>query len=455
MTAIADPVRASVGQTFAYALGSVGTGVFTTVPSVLLLFYSTEVAGVGPGRRGRDHPDPQAVVPGLGSTGRRVVRPGAPRPWGRRAPFLLAGAVGVSAAFAALFAARSEAGRGPRRYGSAAPYFLLSSVYSIYAVPYVAIPAEAATDREAGRLIAWRMALAMAGVILGAAGAPLMVQGFGGGLAGYRAMGLVVGGSCLLMMLAPLSAVRRDVSASRAPDAPVAWKAVVRGPYLWLAAAYVLQMAGVAVVSAVMPYLVTRVLGRGTGDVGVAMAVILVATMLSVPIWSRLGARQGEARVLKIAAALYAVAALMPAAILLLRPGWPQFLVSVVLLGVGFAGLQSAAVRALRAGHRPGDALGRRRADRGLDRRGEGGPGPGTGDRGGGPDAPAPFRPQRPGAVRGPGARRPRPGLAHAAGDLEGAPMTNAVAAVMPAWKRRSNLRLRSRPPSRKPTLPG
>lgn len=338
MTAIADPARASVGQTFAYALGSVGTGVFTTVPSVLLLFYSTEVAGVGPAAAGAIILIPKlwslAWDPLVGVWSDRVRTP-----WGRRAPFLLAGAVGVSAAFAALFAAPLS-GQGAATLWIGCAYFLLSSVYSIYAVPYVAIPAEAATDREAGRLIAWRMALAMAGVILGAAGAPLMVQGFGGGLAGYRAMGLVVGGSCLLMMLAPLSAVRRDVSASRAPDAPVAWKAVVRGPYLWLAAAYVLQMAGVAVVSAVMPYLVTRVLGRGTGDVGVAMAVILVATMLSVPIWSRLGARQGEARVLKIAAALYAVAALMPAAILLLRPGWPQFLVSVVLLGVGFAGLQ-------------------------------------------------------------------------------------------------------------------
>jgi GPH family glycoside/pentoside/hexuronide:cation symporter len=124
------------------------------------------------------------------------------------------------------------------------------------------------------------------------------------------------------------------------PGSPLAWRGALRGPYLWLALAYVLQMAGVAVVSAVMPYLVTRVLGRETGDVGIAMAVILVTTMLAVPAWARLGARRGEARALRLAALLYGAAALLPTAVLLLAPGWPPFLASLVLLGAGFAGLQ-------------------------------------------------------------------------------------------------------------------
>ncbi|MEW5684011.1 MAG: MFS transporter [Pseudomonadota bacterium] len=342
MTALAATGRGGAGQggagrALAYGLGSVGTGVFSTVPSVLLLFYCTEVAGVAPAVAGAILFAPKLWSllwdPLVGAWSDRVRTP-----WGRRAPFVIAGALGVACAFAALFSA--PFGAGPRAaIWIAATYFALTTLYSLYAVPYVAAPAELADEREAGRLISWRMTLVMVGVILGAAGAPLMVETFGGGLGGYRAMGGLIGAICLVLMLVPAGVLRR----STPPPTAVArgsWRALLHAPYLWLAASYVLQMAGVAVVSATMPYLVTRVLGRETGDVGLAMAVVLSSTLLAVPAWSVAARRMGAARALRLSAALYAVAALIPAVVLLGQWGWPPFLGSLALLGVGFAGLQ-------------------------------------------------------------------------------------------------------------------
>lgn len=337
MTALADKGQGGVVRAAVYGLGSVGTGVFSTVPSVLLLFYCTEVAGVAPAIAGAILFAPKlwSLVwdPLVGAWSDRVRTP-----WGRRAPFLVTGALGVAVAFVALFAA--PFGAGPRAaLWIAATYFALTTLYSIYAVPYVAAPAEAADEQEAARLISWRMTLVMAGVMLGAAGAPLMVEAFGGGLGGYRAMGGLVGAVCLALMLAPASVLRRAAARS-GPYAPGSWRAIVHAPYLWLAASYVLQMAAVAVVSAVMPYLVTRILDRATGDVGLAMAVILSSTLLAVPVWSALARRLGAARALRWAAVLYALATLAPAVALFAEWGWPTFLASLALLGAGFAGLQ-------------------------------------------------------------------------------------------------------------------
>jgi len=337
MTLASASPRPSAGRALAYGLGSVGTGVFSTTPSVLLLFYCTEVAGVAPGVAGLILFAPKlwslAWDPLVGVWSDRTRSR-----WGRRAPFLVTGALGVAAAFAALFAAPFGAGTLAAAWIAGA-YFVLATVYSVYAVPYVAAPAEEPDAAAAGRLIAWRMTLVMAGVMLGAAGAPLMVEAFGGGLAGYRAMGLVVGLACLVLMLAPVAVLRRSAGPAT-PGGAIAWRAARQGPYAWLALSYVGQMAGVAVVSATMPYLVTRGLGRATGDVGVAMAVVLASTLLAVPAWSLAAGRMGAARALRLAVGVYGVAALTPMAVLLTRPGWEAFLGALGLLGVGFAGLQ-------------------------------------------------------------------------------------------------------------------
>ncbi|MHB9004844.1 MAG: MFS transporter, partial [Coriobacteriia bacterium] len=87
---------------WSYALGSVGTGGFSTVPGLLLLFYLTNVLGVSPGLAGLVVFAPKAwdvlINPYVGQLSDRAVGR-----HGTRAPFLLAGALGLPVFFALMF----------------------------------------------------------------------------------------------------------------------------------------------------------------------------------------------------------------------------------------------------------------------------------------------------------------------------------------------------------------
>src|SRR5258708_39871365 len=96
-------MRLSYPRLTGYALGAFGTGVFSTVPTVLLLYFCTETLAMPPALAAAAVflPKLWAVVwdPMVGiwsdRTRTRI---------GRRRPFLLAGGAGVSLAFLALFA---------------------------------------------------------------------------------------------------------------------------------------------------------------------------------------------------------------------------------------------------------------------------------------------------------------------------------------------------------------
>src|ERR1700743_1937033 len=89
-------------ELFLFAMGSLGTGVFTTVPSVLLLYYCTEVVHITAAWA--------AVVVFVPKVWGIVWDPlvgnwsdNTQSRFGRRRPFLVAGAIGVAVSFLLLF----------------------------------------------------------------------------------------------------------------------------------------------------------------------------------------------------------------------------------------------------------------------------------------------------------------------------------------------------------------
>jgi Na+/melibiose symporter-like transporter len=200
------PRRAVAG----YALGSLGTGVYSTVPTVLLLFYCTEILQIPPAIAAAIVFAPKAwavlwdPIVGTASDRSRSVH-------GRRAPFILAGAAGVTVSFALLFNAPPLSMTGTVLYVAAA-YFLLASSYSVFAVPYVAVPAEISPlPAERERLTSWRMTFAMAGVLIGAGAAPMLAVAAGGGRRGYGTMALIVALVCGIATLGAWWTIRRDL----------------------------------------------------------------------------------------------------------------------------------------------------------------------------------------------------------------------------------------------------
>ena len=332
------------GGVLSYALGSLGSGVYSTVPTVLLLYFCTEVLAIAPATAAviLFVPKAWAIVwdPLVGNWSDRCASR-----HGRRAPFMVWGTLGVAISFPALFGAPLLGHLGTAVYVGAA-YFLLAISYSLYGVPYSSVPAEISdSKRERERILTWRMAFAMVGVLVGAGAAPHIVEWAGGGRRGYAVMGIVVSIACGTAMMLASRAVQRQCRGR--PTAAVStttfFAALVpvwrHRDYrrLWLA--YVLIMSGVALFLALSPYFVTRVIGRGEGDAGTALFALLGGTVAATPLWGYALQRWNAWRLLVIAIIAFVLVLMLFWTVHALA-SFPLVLPLYVALGIPFAGLQ-------------------------------------------------------------------------------------------------------------------
>jgi GPH family glycoside/pentoside/hexuronide:cation symporter len=330
----------------AYAAGSFGTGVFSTVPAVILLYFCTEILTL---------PAAWATVivflpklwsmlwdPWVGAwsdrTNTRI---------GRRRPFMIVGLIGMPLAFVAMFSPPSlDTAATALWIGTT--YFLVTTLYSLFAVPYVALPAELIDDDKLrARLISWRMFVVMLGILTGAGLVPWLVTLYGGGRIGYASMSVGVAIACALAMTGPIVMLRgRDVARSPAlrveshSSHGALGRALRDRSFLQLGLAYLLLLSASGAVTSAVPYFVTRFFGRSESDIGTALFVMLIATTATVMTWGRLGQRHGELRTLRVAVIVYALAALVIGALAFLHAPWSLALLAFALLGIPFGAMQ-------------------------------------------------------------------------------------------------------------------
>ena len=335
-----------------FGAGSLGTGIYSALPGVLLLFFLTDVLGVAPAWASL-----AIVLPKLWSivcdplVGRRSDRYRSRH--GTRAPYLLAGAFGCAVTFGALFAVP------PGLDGKAAlgyvmvVYALAVTAYSIYSVPYVTLPAEMSADPgERTRIVAVRMGFMFVGALVGSAAAPALVAAFGGGREGYALMALVLaavaGVSALIAWRVarglPMAAASVDESASPAgvgvPSTAVTgvgWAAPLRDRrFMVLLGAYGCIAAAIATLTAGMPYLMRHVMQADEARLALFFTVFVVASLGGLAAWTRVATRVGKERALTVSAMLLA-AACLPLAI---QPSVTTLLMSAAAAGFAVGGLQ-------------------------------------------------------------------------------------------------------------------
>src|SRR3954462_14745153 len=103
MSAVTTARRLGRGTQVGYAVGSIGTAAFGTVPGLLLLFYLTDVLGVAAGIAGLVVFAPKAwdvvLNPWIGSRSDRTDSR-----WGPRRPWMLAGGIALPPLFVLVFA---------------------------------------------------------------------------------------------------------------------------------------------------------------------------------------------------------------------------------------------------------------------------------------------------------------------------------------------------------------
>src|SRR4051812_39559820 len=311
VTAVSSGPRLSRGTQLGYALGSIGTAAFGTVPGLLLLYYLTDVLGVAAGIAGLVVFLPKAwdvvLNPWIGSRSDRTESR-----WGPRRPWMLAGGLALPPLFVLIFAGPGTP-PGLAAIWVAATFLLAATAYGCFQVPYVAQPAEITDDPgERATLMSWRVAALALGILLAGAGAPAVVDAFADERTGHLAMAVFVAALLALGMLGAVAGTRRAPTLTRVhsegrllDNLRLAWAS---RPFRLLLTGFVIQALGVGVMLAGVPYYSEQVLGDAAA--GTLLFVALVGpAILVMPVWLRVSRTLGKRKGLLLSSGLFGVAA--------------------------------------------------------------------------------------------------------------------------------------------------
>ncbi len=220
--------------------------------------------------------------------------------WGRRRPYLLAGAFISAGSFLMLFAPPVMSQSTLVAYMTAA-LILYSTGYSLFNVPYMAMPSEMCESfNERTRLISFRTVFISIGQLFALAGTAALIQQGGGGVHGYKIMGMVMALIIFSTMVASFfgTAKARRIEPKAENQNKVSWVETLKlfrnRPFAMLVGAKVFQFLGFASIATTGLLFKLNVLGIGyTGQIHLSVSINLTIALV-MPICVRLGARIGK-----------------------------------------------------------------------------------------------------------------------------------------------------------------
>lgn len=278
-----------------YGVGDLGGNLFFTVVSFHLLIFFTDTVGLSPALTGLAFTAARlwdAVTdPLMGALSDRTRTR-----WGRRRPYLLAGAPLLLAGIAVLFVDPGLSAPGSLFVWALAVYGVVNTAYTVAFIPYNALtPDLAPASDQRTSLNGYRMTFAVAGTLLGAAGFPALVAALGPGAPGYARAGLITGAIVCAGLLVTFLTVREPplpAAAARRPAAglrPVL-QALGNRAFLLVLIPWTLHMVGISLVSPMVVFYFKYVHGD-EGLSQIALGVLLAAVMASIAVWVRIGRR--------------------------------------------------------------------------------------------------------------------------------------------------------------------
>jgi Na+/melibiose symporter-like transporter len=332
--------------TVSYGAGAIGNGVFVTVPGLLLLFYMTNILGIGAGLASAALFVPKLwdafANPLMGGISDRTTNR-----YGKRRPFMLVGGLGTSLAFVLLFTAPKLGSHLASAIYVTAVFTVAMTFYAVFCVPWSAMPPEMTDDyHERTRITSVRMVLLTVGILVGGALAPTIAgadnEGKGGSASSYAWMSVVVAGILAVAFLTAWRGTRdaRGTAPLTGPRATLRQQYdVVRAnkPFVTLFLGYNLQAAATAAMLTGAQYVAVYVLHDAKKST--LLFVFLVAPCaVMVPLWRRFSRTRGKLLGYLLATGVFG----LTAASLVFAQDEAEVVIYVqmVLLGVGYAGMQ-------------------------------------------------------------------------------------------------------------------
>lgn len=328
-----------------YAIGSLGTGGFGTLPGLVLVYYLTDNLGVTALLAG--------LIVGLAKLWDVVIDPvigalsdRALARTGSRRGLMLLGALTLPVFFILTFSVPVDVGPTVAAVWVLVAFVLTATSFSLFQVPYIALPAEL-TQRydERTRLLTWRVVVLTAAILLFGAGGPILRSLGDTPSQGYLLMAIVAGlviaaGLTPSAAVAPRGAGRASVARTSLAEHYRSAGAAVRQsqPFRALWGTFVLQGLATGIMLAGAQYVATHVL-RNEDAVTFLFLALIAPALLFAPVWGRLARHMGKERSYVIASALFTIAAIAIAG-LLVAPG-PWVYLPVAIAGAAYAGMQA------------------------------------------------------------------------------------------------------------------
>jgi Na+/melibiose symporter-like transporter len=290
-----------------FGIGQVAGQLFRDAPSLLLLFYLTNVMGIAPAIAGTAIFVPKVVFSvifdlWIGLASDRMAARFPRRRW------LLVG--GLAAPFAMLGAFAVPDGSTVLQVGWVFVTFTVyMAVYSTFSVPYLAQFAEMSSDpTERTELMGWKHGFTGLGVLLSSSVAPMAVNALGGDRQAHLVTMGCIGIVCMVCLLvawrfaARIPEPRDAARPFTLKDLPRAF-ADKRFAILCLSAVVMTVAAGITYAS--FPFFVKYAMGRSEPlhDLGVMSAIMAFAVMAGSPLWVMVAGRIGKKPTYVLAAA--------------------------------------------------------------------------------------------------------------------------------------------------------
>ncbi|MBN2223583.1 MAG: MFS transporter [Deltaproteobacteria bacterium] len=225
--------------------------------------------------------------------------------WGRRRPFMFAGAVPLMLAMALMFVNPSMLfGEGFQTLNNQIPLFLwvmvvyivLCTTYSTVNIPYSSLTPELTTDyHERTSLNGYRFGFAVIGTLLGAGAALPIVGIFADKNVGFVAMGAIFGIVMSVTALITVFSVKEPEKVRPAQmDFFKTYLAVFKNkPYLFILFAYVLHILAITAVSGIAIYYFKYIHGA-EAKTTIAILILLGTAMLFIPVSVMLSKKIGK-----------------------------------------------------------------------------------------------------------------------------------------------------------------
>ncbi|MFC7430814.1 MULTISPECIES: MFS transporter [unclassified Agrococcus] len=350
-----------------YAIGSLGTGGFSTLPGLVLLYFMTDTLGVS------------ALWAGL------VI--GAVKVWdivadpvlgalsddddartGSRRRWMLAGAIALPVLFVATFAVPASLAPAAAAVWVGVAFFGAATAFSVFQVPYMTLPAAISHDYdERTRLLTARVIVLTIAILAFGGGGPALRSLGGDDHSGYLLMGLVCAvllavGALVAVTSAPRRTPRLVERRSIASIYRETWDVLRHGPSLRaLVVPFFLQAVATGLMLAGGQYVATYILLDEDAITFLFVALIAPA-IVAAPGWQWLSARTSKRFAFQLSSIVFIVGGILLVPALLVPDAWVY--APVALAGLGYAGMQSLPMAMLP------DAMSNDRRRSGVDRSG-------------------------------------------------------------------------------------